>query len=62
MSQRPAPSPPALVPLVALVLALGLPRIAAAQGAYTPGPENAAARAWYQDAKYGMFKIGRAHV
>lgn len=26
-----------------------------AQSAYTPSPENAVARTWYQDAKFGMF-------
>ena len=55
MSHRTAPRTLALVPLAALLLALDLPRVAAAQGAYTPSPENAAAREWYQDAKYGMF-------
>ncbi len=43
-----------------LCLALGAPAITAAQrptsnATYTPSPENLAARAWYQDAKFGMF-------
>jgi alpha-L-fucosidase len=44
----------ALVPLV--LLGLIAPPASRAQGsAYTPPPENLAARAWFQDAKFGLF-------
>ena len=29
--------------------------LASAQGTYTPAPENLKARAWFQDAKFGLF-------
>jgi alpha-L-fucosidase len=40
--------------LIAVACALAAPG-AAAQDAYAPAPENLAARAWFQDAKFGMF-------
>lgn len=40
-----------LLSLASLLIAVAAP----AQQAYTPSPENLAARAWYQDAKLGMF-------
>ena len=41
--------------LLALVAALLSPSAFAQSAAYTPSAENAAARTWYQDAKFGMF-------
>ncbi len=50
-------STPRLQALRVTVLAACLltSRLAAQQPAYVPSPENLAARAWYQDAKFGMF-------
>ncbi len=45
--------PARLASFAAAVLLIGTP--SQAQPAYTPSPENAAARTWYQDAKLGMF-------
>ena len=39
--------------LVALVLAVVVP--AAAQEGYQPSPENLEARAWFQEARFGLF-------
>ena len=43
-----------------LILGAGLPRVACAQTsppdeAYTPSPENVAAREWFRDARFGIF-------
>jgi alpha-L-fucosidase len=38
-----------------LLLLAALPAAGAPDAAYTPAPENLAARAWFQDAKFGLF-------
>jgi len=41
--------------LVAVLLALGLVARASAQEGYTPSPDNLKSRAWFQEARFGLF-------
>jgi len=44
-----------LAPAASLLFLLLAPPTGAGDAAYTPPPENLAARAWFQDAKFGLF-------